>query len=390
MPLTQTHMFSVVNWMTSWQDELHCRMFCLPPPSAPLAVLLPSVDRFHLVTSDPSSSQSHHTGLKKQKVSTSTASTSEPTAAVAVACSLNLPHPSSTQCPRNCSRPVYLKGFSSIKDFLATRGGVAASWVLEDSPHVWQAAAKLSLDEAAAERSLSSSPSDAAGAGPLPEAAGEDHGPGRGRLRERLRRRFLFKPCPLLERWIETIERELAMQRCSGARREIGRPQTDALPSDADGVADPGPVGTSRGDAAAGPPPTQPSSVDGPPRGTPPLEPASRGESCGSPRRHALRLRALEPGCGSGRNLAWLAARETSVRLTDGSWVDISWDVVGLDFWYIARGDGKDQGCEGDAYSRTYTLYNGIHLRDICRIYFHLRVNEVNDWISLWVLMLAD
>ena len=67
------------------------------------------------------------------------------------------------------------------------------------------------------------------------------------------------------------------------------------------------------------------------------MTPAAGSDECraatGTEHRRVLRLRALEPGCGSGRNLAWLAARESEVRLRDGSVVEVRWNTVGLDFW---------------------------------------------------------
>ena len=48
-------------------------------------------------------------------------------------------------------------------------------------------------------------------------------------VRSRLRRRFLFKPCPTLERWIDSIERELAERRFGGEIGSGGRTQVERV-----------------------------------------------------------------------------------------------------------------------------------------------------------------
>eukprot|EP00955_Chlamydomonas_euryale_P113624 366228-Chlamydomonas_euryale.AAC.16 len=96
-----------------------------------------------------------------------------------------------------------------------------------------------------------------------------------------VKRRFIFSPCLLLEQYVEQIEQALAERRHS----EVAATLCDGAPT------------------------------------------ASR---------QLVRLRCLEPGCGSGRNLAWLAARRRSIDLGDGTSVQVIWEVVGIDFWYGA------------------------------------------------------
>ena len=316
-------------------------MFCLPPPRAPLAVLLPSIEQFHLVPSEPSSrpdqsiSKRHKTvngnGIDEASCvalsADETITDSEREDGLTDASKVN-------SAVVTTSRPVHLKGFASVKEFLATRGGVAVSWFLEDSPHLWEAAGRLSLNEAAMEGSRSSG-----GIGPMPQVGGPARSLPTVGLKERLNRRFLFKPCPLLERWVEAMEMELAEQRYSanklllgssgqGGGEAAGKVQTlpgarrPTIGSDLNISSTVKPYDLGGFDKSHG-------------EGRLYKEEASCNEQDvhHQRRRFLLRLRALEPGCGSGRNLAWLAARETSVQLRDGTWADISWEVVGLDFW---------------------------------------------------------
>jgi hypothetical protein len=154
---------------------------------------------------------------------------------------------------------VHLKGCSSVQQFLAGRGdGTTVQRYLQDCPELWESAQKLGLLE-------------------LEVRCVEDV--------VQLRRRFLFRPCPLLEHSIDLIEQQLAERRCSSI------------------------TGTSSTIAAC----------------------ASNAVPC---QRKHVQLRCLEPGCGSGRNLIWLATRMSTVVLKGScEKVDVSWEVVGLDNW---------------------------------------------------------
>ncbi len=190
-------------------------MFELPPPTEPLAIIVPCEEDCRVILEEGPSKHPYDAGGDETGSSA--------------------PRPRQT---------VYLRGLANARDFLSLTWKVL--WSLGDSEELWAAASELGVLEMGSE-------------GPFSIAA--------------LRRRFLFKPCPLLEQRIEQIEREVTQRRCSGDPRA-------KVPSQ-------------------------------------------------------LRLRCLEPGCGSGRNLAWLAARESQVALSGGTCVDVRWDVVGLDSWSV-------------------------------------------------------
>jgi SAM-dependent methyltransferase len=144
---------------------------------------------------------------------------------------------------------VYLKGECSFEDFLYTRGWKNVACYLKDSPELWQEADRMHLIEEGADETT-------------------------------LRRRYLFKPCPLLELLISKIEETVASEHFSEG-----------------------------GDTS-------------------------------------LRMRFLEPGCGSGRNLAWMASRKTKVNN-----LTLNWEVVGLDSWW-----GALERCQDLARSSGYPL----------------------------------
>lgn len=274
-------------------------MFCLPPPTSPLAVILPSAAQFRVVAMEEAVLQ-QGAGLQGMRSPDFMVDREEKLEG-----GLNTTRCGKSSSGLSSSKAVHLKGFGSVEEFLATRGGTAVKWFLEDSDQLWQAAQLLGLDEVVVLQATAALPKSSAASNASPhlpaEAADGVVMAGSSSLLTRLRRRFLFKPCPLLEQQVGAVERELAARRCSGSR--CGSSEASSRSDVGDGgMADPL--------AAEG-------------MGTPaPLR-----------RRQWLRLRALEPGCGSGRNLAWLAAREVQVRLDDGSLVDVSWEVVGLDFW---------------------------------------------------------
>ena len=301
LPVSQVNPLHLCLWVCP-QDELYRRMFCLPPPTSPLAVILPSAAQFRVVATDEAVLQLRQKAAEMQASGQSAAGQvvvfdsmadreveQEGDLMNAISCGSGSSGPST-------GKAVHLKGFSSVEEFLATRGGTAVKWFLEDSAQLWQAARQLGLDEAAdmqeAEAtSPSQLPTTVSATGAVAAASSQ---------LTRLRRRFLFKPCPLLEQQVGAMERELAARRCSGSRSSGTSSRSNV--SDG-GAADP-------------------------------LVAEGTGAPALPQRQQRLRLRALEPGCGSGRNLAWLAAREIQVRLDDGSLVDVSWEVVGLDFWW--------------------------------------------------------
>ena len=163
----------------------------------------------------------------------------------------------------NDPKAVYLKGESCLEDFLFTRGWTKVACYLRDGPELWEEAERMGLIEEG------TSP-------PYEEIS--------------LRRRYLFRPCPLLETWIAAIEQTMASACSSAAEKEGER---------------------------------------------------------------SLRLRMLEPGCGSGRNLAWVASRQTKI-----SNVSIRWEVMGLDSWW-----GALERCQALAVTSGYppSQYKLLH-----------------------------
>jgi len=244
--------------------DLPKRMFCLPPPTVPFAIILPS-SQYHVV--------SHETDVK---VPSKRQADSD-----------SMPCNTSSECSN--STPVYLKGCSSLVEFLTTRGWAGLKWQLMDSEQLWEAAEKLQLLERGAQ--------DKDALSPL--------------------RRFLFQPCALLEEEVDRIERVLASQRCSCSEQHQCQRQQSATAE-----------------------------------ATFPVAPCFR-----------LRLWCLEPGCGSARNMAWLAARQSSVRLDSGCTALLSWDVAGLDLWH-------------SALARTEDFFSHVGITpEQCTLY-HAEINE--------------
>lgn len=198
------------------------------------------------------------------------------------------------EAPGSLSRPppepVYIKGCTCMRDFLYTRGWTAVQLHLQDCDALWRTAEALGLVES--QRGVRAG-SAAAGA---------------------LKARFVFKPAPPLEQWVDRIERRLAEDRCgAGAVDRCGA------------------GGAESGAGTAGEKQHQEQH-----QGQQEQQEQQQEQQQQQQEQHRhvqLRLRALEPGCGSGRNLAWLLARRPTIQLADGTLVTIQWDVVGVDLW---------------------------------------------------------
>jgi SAM-dependent methyltransferase len=191
---------------------------------------------------------------------------------------------------RNGSTAVYLKGTSSLQEFLTSRGWAAASF-LQDCPELWKAAAQLKL--------LEQHPTDV----------------------QQLSRRCLFAPLQLLEAEVETIAAALAALRVREQQQQAQGPSSLLDSSCCTGNGS----GSDMQQTGAGP-----------------------AHVC---------LTALDNGCGSGRDVAWLASRQHRVNISSSSddvqasedchgekreqqqqqqqqqAVHVTWHVTGVDEW---------------------------------------------------------
>jgi SAM-dependent methyltransferase len=162
----------------------------------------------------------------------------------------------------NSATAVFLKGTSSLQEFLISRGWGAASF-LQDCPELWQAAEQLQL--------LEQQPADL----------------------QQLAKRCLFAPSQLLEAELEGIEAALAVLRM---REQQQDGQTWQLQ---EGSKQQQQQITARGSCC------------------------SSQDRCGStsqlPGAVQVCLHALDVGCGSGRDVAWLASRQAAVQAGSSS-----------------------------------------------------------------------
>jgi 2-polyprenyl-3-methyl-5-hydroxy-6-metoxy-1,4-benzoquinol methylase len=168
----------------------------------------------------------------------------------------------------NGSTAVFLKGTSSLQEFLTSRGWAAACF-LQDCPELWQAAEQLQL--------LEQQPADL----------------------QQLAKRCLFAPSQLLEAEVEGLEAALAALRMR-EQEQIG--QTGQLQEGSKQQQQQQQQQVSAHESCC-----------------------SSKINCGStsqqPGAGAVQvcLHALDVGCGSGRDVAWLASRQTAVQASSSS-----------------------------------------------------------------------
>jgi SAM-dependent methyltransferase len=197
----------------------------------------------------------------------------------------------------NGSTAVFLKGTCSLHEFLTSRGWAAACF-LQDCPELWQAAEQLQL--------LEQQPADL----------------------QQLAKRCLFAPSQLLEAQVEGIAAALAALRLREQQQDRLEERWPGGSQQQQPAVAAGSCSSSNGSSSSS---QQPG--------------AGAAQVC---------LHALDVGCGSGRDVAWLASRQhvinrcsscVSTKTEDASRatqqqqqqgqlaVHVSWHVTGVDEW---------------------------------------------------------